>query len=120
MNNKLERIIKKYLGGKESEHSDILYISDNKSTKIKNMKYISINEAKKTISDKGRIDVVILEHDNLNDINEIISKYKEQVGIFILIVNKKFDFDKFIKTANVTFADIYNMKGKDYYYLGVH
>ncbi len=116
MNNKLTRIIEKYLGGKE--HADILYISSNKSTKIKDAKYMSINDAKKGVQDTKHIDITIIEHDNINDIIDIINKYKENVGIFILIVNKKFDFDKFVKTANISHADIYNMKGKDYYYIG--
>ncbi len=119
MNNKLERIIKKYLGSKETEHADILYVSSNKDKKIKDAKYVSIKDAQKGIEDTKHIDIFILENDNISDITELINKYKENVGIFILIVNKKFDFNKFVKTASITFADVYNMKGQDYYYIGV-
>lgn len=117
MNNKLERIIKKYLGSIEDNQANLIYISNDKNVKIKNVKHYTVNN---DINDISTETIMIIEHDNLNDITKIIDKYQKQVNIFILIVPKKFDFDKFIKTANITFTDIYNMKGEDYYYIGTN
>lgn len=120
MNNKLERIIKKYLGSIEDNQANLIYISNNKNVKIKNVKHYTVNNATTSINDINTETIVIIEHDNLNDITKIIDKYQKQVNIFILIVPKKFDFDNFMKTANVTFADVYNIKGEDYYYIGTN
>jgi hypothetical protein len=112
MNNKIVRILNKYLTKPVNEYN-ILYVSDKDYSydKLKNVTYAGLD---KGIKDTN---VIIIEHNDVGNINEIIHHNKDRVELFILIVHKKFDFNNFVKTVNTDYTDIYNIKGLDHYFI---